>query len=850
MNDKFTDLNPEDAEFAKKLSALSEQTNPDPRFEDELEHKLKAAHKPKTLWLISSSHSILPSLGWVALVAAAGLLLIWSIQNLIPAPQPAAENTPVIQGTLETPTPAPDGRGENITPKPDREGYDWRQTKLYLSVPLPQSPADAKLYLLKDEQPASVETAKALAAQFGIQGGVYETPSTLPGAIGYLITDGKQRLYVQSDINFSYYTDYPSYSFMSGGRDITDEQAASAIDAFMQTHGLSFPYRIENPHLNPGLYHVLPLTPDGARVQFNYNIPSRIVFTLDQNRQVVQVASYRADYEALDGEYGIITAEEAFQKVLDSSDVIQNGVLESVSSSGGADDSRSWSRAYPDNVTVTIYGQPQSYPASEAGGAPFIAIGQFTAVGNVSGIENIDPTVYIEATGQFVIENGIRKFNVESWKVTSAIDTYLSGSLRREGSQTILTADGSGEYFIQDAPADVPLNTTPGDEFLSIHGFTADGKFSWDLIQFFPSGGMGGGGGGGGGLGFYKINLSGTPVPFPSPTPTPKIDSGYGNYTVKEGDTLSGIASRFSVTLEELMEANDITEPGLIYISQRLIIPGAQPDQPVASQRMEGQRGILNITIYEQANGGQRFIYGFLTNNPDFPYLLLEGDGLEALQKYNSRPVDVWGTVGGLSEGGMMVLNVERFEIPFPDLQFQILKGTAKIVEANNQPVVLFTDENGNDFVELVSNCLDPFGPDAVVGQPGDPILIEALLVPDLTYGGYPAVCVFSSAMAVNPKNNQPVELPITADQPSILPEPPSAGAGNIPTLAIESVELVYYAALPPYGYSDPSNEPRYIQPAWRFSGHYSNGDVFEILVQALKQEYLLPELVPNQPPG
>ncbi len=855
MNDKFTNTNPEDAEFADKLNALSEGTNLDPRFANELEHKLKTAHKPKTVWLKAPMNSILPSLGWVALVVVAGLALIWTIQNLVPKPQPGSNGTPTIPFN-ETSTPNAVIES-SATPVPESVGYDWRQTKLYVSVPLPQSPTEANLYLTRDEQPASMDTVMALAAQFGIKGEVYKTPSTLPDAIGYLVTDGKRRLYVQSAINFSYYTDFPAYTFMSGGKNITDEQATTFVDAFMQSHGLNFPYRLENSHMNPGMYYILPLLQDGSYIQFNYNMPSRIEVTLDENGHVILFASYRADYNALDGKYGIISAEEAFQQVLKSSDMVQNGVLESMSSGGVAVDTGFWSRTYPDNETITIYGQPQSFAASEAGGAPFITIGTFTATGNIAGIENVDQATYIEATGQFIDENGIRKFNVDTRRVTSAPEVYLDGTLRREGGQTILTAnDGSGNYIIEDAPGDVPLDTTAGEDFLAIHGFMADGKIAWDTIQYYPSG-MGGGGGGGGGLGFYQLNLSGTPVPFPTATPAsqsnqassqPKSGQQGSPYTVAAGDTCRSIANAFNVTVEELIAANNFpSDCSTLKVNETIIIPYTEA---MPLERWEGQRGILSITIYEKEDGTRRVQYGFIANNPEFPYLLLEGEGLEALQEYNGRPVDIWGTVGNLSEAGMPLLNVERFEIPFPDLQFQIRKGTQKSVEAGGQSVLLFTDENGSEYVELGPDCNYPMGPDAIIGQSGDPILIEALPVPGLTFGEHPAICVYSSVMAINPKTNQPVELSITADQPSILPEPPSAEAGNLPTANIEKVELVYYVPNPLYASQNPNSDPQYIQPAWRFYGHYSNGGEFEILVQALRQEFLLPEIVPNQPPG
>ena len=62
--------------------------------------------------------------------------------------------------------------------------------------------------------------------------------------------------------------------------------------------------------------------------------------------------------------------------------------------------------------------------------------------------------------------------------------------------------------------------------------------------------------------------LSGdTPTP-----PTPPSPSGDTYYTVVSGDTLSGIAARFGVTVAQLCSWNNISNPNLIYVGQRLIV--------------------------------------------------------------------------------------------------------------------------------------------------------------------------------------------------------------------------------------------------------------------------------------
>jgi LysM repeat protein len=44
-------------------------------------------------------------------------------------------------------------------------------------------------------------------------------------------------------------------------------------------------------------------------------------------------------------------------------------------------------------------------------------------------------------------------------------------------------------------------------------------------------------------------------------------------YTVEEGDSLGSIADRFSVPLDALLQANDIDDPDLLVVGERLVVP-------------------------------------------------------------------------------------------------------------------------------------------------------------------------------------------------------------------------------------------------------------------------------------
>ena len=63
------------------------------------------------------------------------------------------------------------------------------------------------------------------------------------------------------------------------------------------------------------------------------------------------------------------------------------------------------------------------------------------------------------------------------------------------------------------------------------------------------------------------------PTPTPTPTPTPIFTPRSVLYIVEEGDTLLSIAEQFGIALEELLDANGLTEGSVIQSGDVLIIP-------------------------------------------------------------------------------------------------------------------------------------------------------------------------------------------------------------------------------------------------------------------------------------
>ncbi len=473
----------------------------------------------------------------------------------------------------------------------------------------------------------------------------------------------------------------------------------------------------------------------------------------------------------------IISAQEAFDRLLAPAPQYES--LMGITPK--TVETKAWVRPRPLDESITYYGWLTSTGKSVSGGEPYIALNNYPVSGNVEGIGENQQYTFIEAVGQFHDTNGVQSFEIESWKEYEGYEENYFGSMQREGDTVIFKTNDGLTFTLPDAPADLSLPT----ENVSITGVSIGNVFEWQTIYNGP---MGGGGGGGGGLGFFKLNLSGTPIPLPTPAPT------------------------------------------------------ATPE-PLDTTPIEGLRGIVTVNIFEKEDGTRRMEYYLAVNSPDHlgtAYYYLAGDALQGLENHHNRPVDVWGTPAQ-NPDGQFAINVDRYEIPYPDLQFQLMTGTEKLVTLEGQPATLFTAEDGTQYAQLYQ---DGTTGNTLIGTEADKVIVEVLALPNETFGGYPALRLFVGSLAIDPVSGQPFDYTMYAAEPNVLPDIKQQ-SDYIPT--IETVELVYYTPDIRYPSTEPVAEPPYLQPIWRFYGHYSNGDEFEFLMQAVKDEYLLPTHI-NEP--
>ena len=71
-----------------------------------------------------------------------------------------------------------------------------------------------------------------------------------------------------------------------------------------------------------------------------------------------------------------------------------------------------------------------------------------------------------------------------------------------------------------------------------------------------------------------EVPVDTLPVPPEPPPPTTTRAPGQPlNYTIQQGDTLYSIARQFGVTVDQLIEINNLTNPDVIYVDDVLTIP-------------------------------------------------------------------------------------------------------------------------------------------------------------------------------------------------------------------------------------------------------------------------------------
>ena len=162
-------------------------------------------------------------------------------------------------------------------------------------------------------------------------------------------------------------------------------------------------------------------------------------------------------------------------------------------------------------------------------------------------------------------------------------------------------------------------------------------------------------------------------------------------YTIKSGDTLYVIATRFGVTLSDLAAANNITDVDVIQVGEDLVIPG----RTIAKESEILPAPFVSITLSESiiAQGRTLVVYITLSKEADVSArfedrpVYLTGDGLNywgivgihALQEVGLYSVAVNATLADGQEGAI-AKNVQVIAGPYGTETIQVVPGRENLL--------------------------------------------------------------------------------------------------------------------------------------------------------------------------
>jgi LysM repeat protein len=177
------------------------------------------------------------------------------------------------------------------------------------------------------------------------------------------------------------------------------------------------------------------------------------------------------------------------------------------------------------------------------------------------------------------------------------------GSAAESGSQTRIGIDPAGGTDPNSASIVWSGWTTPHDQWrqqsvqatatattVTLFLYSTQQNFA-DLNKTYWDSAVLSGGGAGSAAPAQVSGTPGTPLPPPTPTPVPGVpfvvpqgaqDDGSIVHTVSAGDTIDSIAVAYGVTRQQIMELNNIADPRIISLGQRLVI--TTPNAPAAEE--------------------------------------------------------------------------------------------------------------------------------------------------------------------------------------------------------------------------------------------------------------------------
>jgi hypothetical protein len=408
---------------------------------------------------------------------------------IFPTPEPVYTQPPVVINFTPQPVPAQPPTLPSLA-QSSALGYGGggggslpEGIPLNLAAELPVSPAEVTAYYRLENAPLTLDEARQLATQWGLDAQLYlpvwmldVTPDQAERS--YYAIDGMQMLSLwNSEISYSDLALFPSYEghqYPQSGLPPAEQASVAAAQYLTERGFLTYPYQVDLSGYDYGLvnfYHLL----DGIRIDY----PAAYAKVNSQG-QVGSAWINREDYQSV-GSYPVISAQEAWDMLLtgEPSERLR------VSYYPAQDQNpQYWGRVYPAGETAHLFGRPVLLPAAEAGVAPYLQLNNLILAGDLSGLTEYlqSNPGYFHVWGAVQELDGERQLLVGGWEPFDEFSGYFNGTLRRTSGGDFLELEDGRMLRLPDLPADVPADVP-----LYAQGGLVGDTLEWFILQVYPA---------------------------------------------------------------------------------------------------------------------------------------------------------------------------------------------------------------------------------------------------------------------------------------------------------------------------------------------------------------------------
>jgi FOG: LysM repeat len=151
-----------------------------------------------------------------------------------------------------------------------------------------------------------------------------------------------------------------------------------------------------------------------------------------------------------------------------------------------------------------------------------------------------------------------------------------------------------------------------------------------------------------------SIELVSDVTPAPEAAPAPSAPAPTSSYTIKSGDTISAIASRFGVSVQAILAANGLSASSIIYPGGTLVIPAAGSSSgggatsgsvtPLTAEQEANARIIIQVGR-EQGVPDYGIIIALATAMQESSLRNIDYGDRDSVGLFQQRPSTGWGTV-------------------------------------------------------------------------------------------------------------------------------------------------------------------------------------------------------------